>query len=1188
MTLDGLVRRNIVHFWPTNLAVIGGVAVAVAVLAGALLVGSSVRSSLRVLALERLGAIDQVVTSLGFVREELAGDLMQAEGMESAFAGAAPIVAVEGFVTHQASGRRASGIQVYGVDHRFWEFHGLDAAPRELGRNDVLVSEGLADELGAADGDALLVRVEKPSDVPISSLHGRRDDVGRTLRLGVNRVLPPAELGEFSFRPQQGLARSVFVSLGRLQRDLEQEGRVNTLLLAAVAGSSEAPAAAAARLATAEAAVRAAATLDDLGLRARALPAHGAVSIESAAGLLNDETVAAAESVAGTLGLRVEPVLTYLANALRVGDRLTPYSLVTARALDAVSEVAARTSAGAQDGAVRAPGATGAAGDGAGAAGAEAAGARSGADGAAPMVLNRWAADDLEASAGDTLTLEYYVWEDEGRLATHEAEFRIADVVAIAGAADDRDLAPDYPGITEATDVTDWDPPFDIDLDLIRPADEEYWDDHRTTPKAFIPLAVGQRLWGSRWGEVTSIRLHPAAAGVPAAAGAPAGAGAPGADVEALAADLRGAFRTALDPLAIGFVVYPARALAVEASAGVTDFGLYFIYFSFFLVVSALLLASLFFRLGVEQRLREIGLLRAAGYPASAIRRLFLSEAFVLAAAGSAVGVLGAVGYAELVMWGLRTWWVDAVGTTRLALAVSPAMLAAGAAGGVLAAFGSIGWTLRALAPASPRSLLTGAVAEVTGLPAASESEAPPPGARAWRIGLGLLGGGAAAVGLASAGLIGATEGFFGGGLLLLVATLVFAWAWIGGRPSAAAHEQWSVPRVGFRNASYRPGRSVLCIALIASAAFIIVAVDAFRREGGGNVLDRASGTGGYTLLADTLLPLVHDPSTVEGQDELFVADLFEEGEALAGVTLERFRLRPGEDASCLNLYQAKDPRVLAPTPAFVAEGRFAFGATAAETPEEEANPWLLLDREFADGAIPAIADSTSLNYALHIGIGDDFVLNRDTDRPITLRIVGALSDSIFQRELLISESHFERVFPDYDGYRFFLIDAPPARMADVSAALEDRLVDFGFDVVSAGERLAAFHRVENTYLATFQTLGGLGLILGTFGLGAVLLRNVLERRRELALMRAVGYNARHLSLMVLAENAFLLFAGLAAGTGCAIVAIAPAWLERGGGVPLLSLGGLLLVVVATGLTASLAATVAAVRSPLLGALRAE
>ena len=179
-------------------------------------------------------------------------------------------------------------------------------------------------------------------------------------------------------------------------------------------------------------------------------------------------------------------------------------------------------------------------------------------------------------------------------------------------------------------------------------------------------------------------------------------------------------------------------------------------------------------------------------------------------------------------------------------------------------------------------------------------------------------------------------------------------------------------------------------------------------------------------------------------------------------------------------------------------------------------------------------------------------------------------------------------MFPDYDGYRFFLIDAQPDQTAEVAAAFEDRLADYGFDVVSADERLAAFHRVENTYLATFQTLGGLGLILGTFGLGAVLLRNVLERRRELALLRAVGYNAGHLALMVLAENAFLLLTGVMVGTACALVAIAPAWWERGGGVPVISLAALLAVVVTTGLTASLTATVAALRSPLLQALRTE
>ena len=1142
MSLLSLVRRNVLHYWRTNLAVVAGVAVAVAVLAGALLVGASVRSSLRALALERLGAVDRVVTSARFVPASFGADLLAAGAPDGRFGAPAPLAAVEGFVTHQASGRRASGVRVYGVDERFWTFHGLDPETFALGRNAAFVSGGLVRELEAAPGDALLVRVEKPSAVPLSSLHGRRDDVGRTLRLGIDRVLDAAELGEFSFRPQQGLARSVFVPLARLQGELEQEGRVNTLLLGHGAGAGrggDGPGTAedAERQAAAEAAVRGAATLADLGLRVRAIPGHGAVAVESDAGLLTDETVAAVEEAASALGVRAEPVLSYLANRIRSGDRVTPYSVITARDLSVVSGAEAPAGPGEPT----------------------------------PVVLNRWTADDLAVEPGDSLTVQYYLWADEGRLTTHEAELRVAGVVPIAGAADDPDLTPDYPGITEATNVIDWDPPFPVDLDLIRPADEAYWDDHRTTPKAFIPLAAGQRMWASRWGQVTSVRLYPA----------------PGADPAAARDDFAAALREALDPLALGFVVYPARSLALEASAGVTDFGLYFVYFSFFLVVSALLLASLFFRLGVEQRLRELGLLRATGFPASAIRRVFLTEAGILSAIGSALGVAGAVFYAELVMLGLRTWWVDAVGTTRLALDVSPAMLAAGAAGGVLAALGSIGWTLRALTPASPRSLLTGAVAEVTGV---REAAAPvsPAGSRAGRIGSALIGVGVVLVAASAAGWIGATGGFFGGGLTLLAALLVLIWAWLNRRPGGRGDGTWSVPRAGFRNAAYRPGRSVLCIALIAFAAFIIVAVDAFRREGAGDVLDRSSGTGGYTLLADTLLPLVHDPSTAEGRDELFIGDLFADGEALAGVTLARFRLRPGEDASCLNLYQAKDPRVLAPSAAFVAEGRFGFGATAAGTPEEEANPWLLLEREFEDGAIPALADATSLAYALHLSIGDDFVLNRDTGRPITLRIVGALADSIFQRELLIGERHFERVFPDHDGYRFFLVDAPPERTAEVSAALEDRLADFGFDAVSTAERLAAFHRVENTYLATFQTLGGLGLVLGTFGLGAVLLRNVLERRRELALLRAVGYDAGHLSLMVLAENAFLLSSGLAIGAGCAVVAIAPAWLERGGGVPLLSLGGLLFVVVATGLAASLAATVAAVRSPLLGALRAE
>jgi ABC-type antimicrobial peptide transport system permease subunit len=107
-------------------------------------------------------------------------------------------------------------------------------------------------------------------------------------------------------------------------------------------------------------------------------------------------------------------------------------------------------------------------------------------------------------------------------------------------------------------------------------------------------------------------------------------------------------------------------------------------------------------------------------------------------------------------------------------------------------------------------------------------------------------------------------------------------------------------------------------------------------------------------------------------------------------------------------------------------------------------------------------------------------------------------------------------------------------------------------------------------------------------GLATVMFRNVLERRRELALLRAVGYDGRSISTMILAESALLLGAGLGAGAGCAAIAIAPAWLARGGGLPGVGLLLLIGAVVAAGLVSSVVATRAALSGPVLNALRAE
>ncbi len=1116
-----LLARSLVHYRAAHVAVVLGVATAAAVLGGALVVGDSVRDSLARTALERLGRTTHAVESDRFFREELASDLLARPGFQSAFHGACPLVAMDGVVTAASTGRRAGEVLVYGVDERFWAFQGVEPPALGPGR-DTLVSEALAAELGSVAGDAVLVRLEATADVPASSLFGRRDDPSRAMRLTLRGVLPRASLGELSLRPRTTPVRAAFVPLRVLQRALGREGRVNVVLASAREGDV-ADTALSAELASVL-------SLDDLGLRLRPVPAARALQLETAGGLVDDALARRATDVARSQGLRVNEVLVYLANTISSGSHEVPYSLVAALDPEAFVAVGGREVAA---GDTEAP----------------------------PLVLDDWAAARLQSAPGSTVSLDFFLWHEEGRLDTARADFHLQAITPMAGLAADRDLVPDYPGITESLHLADWDPPFPVDLDRIRPEDEAYWDRYRATPKAFVPLAVGQSLWGHRQGRLTGLRLTP-----------PPGAGLEDARRrfgEGLLAELRRG-----DPLPGGAWGAPAvasvRRAALDASRGSTDFGLYFAYFSFFLVLAGLLLAGLFFRLGLEQRLREVGLLEALGFAAARLRRLYLAEGLALAVVGGALGALLAPGYAALVLWGLRTLWADSLGTGDLGLSVRAQSPLLGALGAVAAAALAVAWTLRDLRQHSPRSLLAGSL----------EPWTAPPGRRRFGLALALALAASALATAARFGVLPDTAGFFGAGSLLLAAALLLARQLVARRsPSALAVR--GIAGLGLRGLAFRPGRSVLCVALVAAATFVIVAVGAFRHEGAADVASRSGESGGYRLLAWALAPVHHDLASAEGQAALGLVP----GD-LDGVGVARFRARRGDDASCLNLYAPREPTVLAATPSFLREGRFSFQSSLATTDDERANPWLLLERERRPGeAIPVVADASTLAYALHAKLGDEMPVGGTGAR---VRFVAALAPGVLQGEIVMGERAFLEAFPGETGDRFFLFDAKAERADALTARLESALADFGFDVAATSDRLADLHRVENTYIATFQALGALGLLLGSVGLATVLARNALEQRGELALLRAVGYRPRHLTRMALAQNGALVGLGFLAGAGPALLAVAPALLDRRGAVPLALTLALLLALATTGLLVSWLAVAFVRRLPLIASLRSE
>lgn len=1188
MTFGRLLLRNLVYHWRGNLAVFLGVVVGTAVLTGALLVGDSLHGSLRDRVLEQLGWVEHALVTTRFFREELAADPGKL-GVERAapvllLQGAVSTAAAEGEAENARAVHRVPRITILGVTDTFWPAGNvpIDEGFWQSDRDAVVLNEALARELGAAPGSTVELHLQKASTVPRETLLGRRDagEVLDSWRVTV-RAVTGGSLSRFSLTPSPAtVPHDAFVPLHALQAHLNQEGRVNALLTAGAKADD-----------ALEEHLHPLLTLDDWGLvlhdpesrthdlfvrldrnndgrltphelrgsasnllaavprptpdapltRADVLTFYreqrGYLSLESRQMLLDPAVVEGALAAARDLHFTAAPTLVYLANSIADGRASIPYSVVAALDPGLPRPL----------GPFLPPGVKGLKDD--------------------QIVLADWKESPLHAKPGDRITLTYFEPEEESGLREQTATFTLAGTVPLTRTAADPDLAPEFPGITDKLDLRAWNPPFPYHNERVQRRDERYWEEYRTTPKAYVTLAAGQKLWGSRFGNLTSIRLAPPR----------------GVDLGKARDAFAHSLLQHLSPEEGGLVFDPVRRRGLVASSGFFDFGWLFLGFSCFLIAAALLLVGLLFRLNLDRRAAELGVLLATGYRRGSVQRLLLGEGAVLAAVGGLVGLALAVGYAWVLLDLLRTWWRGALDQSFLALHAGadawPSYVSGYAATFVVSLL-TIAWAVLVLGRVAPRALLSGetVTAEMgTG--------------RRARWSVWVAGAAALLAGACAAASIWVRDPemkamtFLSGGGLLLVAALAAVWAWMRGarHGTLAGHGGLALGRLGVRNAARHPTRSLLTAGLLASAAFLIVAVESFHRNPGRDFLTKEGGSGGFTLLAETDVPVYEDLATPAGRDRLNFSD--QDSAALDRVPVYSLRLRAGEDASCANLYKPTRPRLLGVPHGLVERGGFFFRDVAGSPPP--ANPWTLLEQPQPDGAVPVIGEANTVDYMLQTGLGQDVRVPDENGRPVTLRFVGVLRDSVFQSQLLMSEASFLRLYPRQEGYRFFLIGAPPDGTAAVRAALERGLAGEGVAVESAEQPVEAALAMESTYLATFQALGGLGLLLGALGLAVVLLRSVWERRGELALLRALGYRRRALGWLVLAENGFLLLLGLAVGAATALVSVAP-HLLGGGGVPWLRLAGLLGLVLVVGLASAAVAVASTLRAPLLPALRRE
>jgi putative ABC transport system permease protein len=1118
MSIRKLIFRSLQFYWRAHLGVLLGTILACAILTGSLVVGDSVRFSLKQLALARLGQTTLALTSGDrFFRANLAQEL--ASQLQAPIA---PLLMLRGAVTAPEGTRRANEVQVLGVDERFWNFSpsafAWDNTNNSFASDEIAVSESLANRLRLKIGDPVVVRLEQPAyvtrDLPLAG----QADASVAVRLRVRNIVGDEQFGRFSLQGNQVPALSVFLPLSALQQQIQRTGRANALLV-----GQQQPPARRCNAVTANAALASVWDLSDADLELRELRDQKEFELRTKRVFLDSVVADAAFAVASN----AVGVLTYLVNEIRLGDHATPYSFIAA------------TSPGQDGGPLRDD----------------------------EIAINTWLADDLGAKPGDEVTLRYFVIGERRKLQEQTTTFRVREIIPLKSAPS---WMPDFPGLADTENCREWKPGIPINLDRIRPKDETYWKEYQGTPKAFVTLTTGQRLWANRFGNLTAIRF---------ASG--------GKTVQAATNDLERALLKKIDPAALGFTFTEVRERALQASEKSQDFGQLFIGFSFFLIVAAVLLTALLFVFNLEQRNAEVGLLRALGFSDRKVRWIFLMEGACVAGLGTLLGLLAGVAFTKLTLHGLATVWRGAVGTSSFLYHAEKFSLLTGAGLSLLAAIGAVALAQRGQTRRSLAGLLaSGAEVEMGGTPA-----------RGFRRYLGLVIG---VVGLLGAVLLVATGGrregsemaevFFCSGLLMLCAGLGFTQRLLAGLTQATKPAS-SVTKLGWRNTGRRRARSLTTVSVLAVGVFMVVAVNAFRQNPGGTALERHSGTGGFALYGQSTLPIYEDLNTASGREAFNLP-----AEAMREVTVVPLRIRDGDDASCLNLNRPLQPRLLSVQPEELKRRQaFAFAQSLDQkalagpgTAGASQSAWDLLNEQPTTDVVPVIGDEQTVRWALGKSLGDTISYTDDRGRTFKVQIVGILANSILQGSLLISEPNFIARFPSVAGYRAFLVDAPPGRTDAVAELLTRHLQDKGLDMQPAWHRLADFMAVENTYLGIFQALGGLGLLLGSLGVGIVVLRNVLERRNELALLQAVGFRPSQLQRLVLSEHWLLVGLGLVIGMGAALLAVFPTLTLTDGEAPSGTMAMTLVALAVAGIFWCWLATRAALHGPLLDALRKE
>ncbi len=1132
-----------------NMALICAACVSTIVITGSLIAGDSLRESITDAVYDNLGGVDEIITSDNLFNGSIVVRLAENESLMGVVDRISPLIYMKGVAESPSTGARTRTANIIGFDQSFLGFGTLISVDgKELndvpGENEVYLNEALADEIGISKGDRVNISFSRLDRIFEAVFLGNQSNTNFKIQLEVKDIVKAEGLGRFQLNSNRNAPQNVYVAIESLRKIFKTPGAVNMILISNTGDEREGVKHSEKVSQILRNAINDTIGYEDVGLKLLQNPEANYVKLEAANVffsydyhelLSNDQAVDALDASS--------PILTYFWNSLSHENRSIPYSTVTAfnptldeRFGSFTLNGTAQTVEGilAED----------------------------------EIIINNWTAERLGTIAGDTVVMNYSIMDEFYDIRYLTKNFTVRYIVDIEGKANDSMLMPFFPGIEGKVSAFDWDPPFPIDLSKITDDDEKYWQVYGGTPKAFISLETGMKLWETDIGNITQIRLLPNESS----------------NLSALTERIEHALNRNIGMKEASLTLKNVKLDALASAEGIELFTAMFLTFSASCIIASMVLIMLLITLRVDSRMAEIGILRALGFRKGAVNHIFLVEGAILTIIGGLIGTLLALLFGLFLINGMNSFWSSIVEGSSVGFHFTIDSLVMGFSLGIII---SILTMMIALRYESRRTvigaikrlrhrkekkkaiylpsflLLVGIIIPISlllGIELRSE------------LGLLVIGISPLLMIMSAGEFISMRQEkridnwaglaiiiytlflmlyfldtphiiplFFLSGFMLLTGFLLIFYHSLMKTSNSPVKEPKKMSQPGSKrwllhfavgNAARRPRRTMFTVILFSFTLFVLVSLTINLQ---GTIYDAEKavkeGGGGYHIIGESTNPIF--------------ANLGDEGSRAASninsqvfdeLDIEQFKTKGDVGGTCSNLNRAASPRIIGANDSFLNDNTFVF-VSHADLKGDGDNPWLLLEKVEENGDIPAIGDYNTIVWILGLDLGSTITVLDESGTAVNLRIAGIVGNSIFQGSLIIWDENFDALYPTNNGYRLFLFKSQAEELKPQIHELERSLAGYGFDAYSVESVVIENILVENTYISIFQVILVFGLMIGTLGFGIVTSRNVLERGRETGVLRAIGFSKSTILKALFLENSYVILCAIAIGTSSGIIA---------------------------------------------------